>query len=76
MAEDSKFSRLNVRKALAFYTRSERYREALTTCPYRYDLNGNEAEPVSEEHKVAAKNKLPSPKTSRTSDPEKEPSAA
>jgi ProP effector len=72
MPEDSKFSRLNVRKALAFYARSKRYQHALTTCPYRYDLNGNEAEPVSEEHRTAAREKLPPAKTQATTDCEKE----
>jgi ProP effector len=47
-------SRLSVRKALARYTKSPEYKQALKTCPHRYDLNGNEAGIVSEEHKSAA----------------------
>jgi ProP effector len=72
MPEDSKFSRINLRKALAFYTRSKKYQRALTTCPHRYDLNGNEAEPISEEHRTAARGKLPPTKTPTTAGCEKE----
>jgi ProP effector len=47
-------SRLSLRKTLARYTKSPKYKQALKTCPHRYDLDGNEAGIVSEEHKSAA----------------------
>jgi ProP effector len=72
MPEDSKFSRRSIRNALAFYIRSKKYQSALTTRLHRYDLNGNETEPISEEHKAAARDKLPPAKTPTAVDLEKE----
>jgi ProP effector len=62
------FSRINVRKALARYTKSKVYKQALESGSHRYDLNGNEAEAVSEEHKVAVRDKLRRAKSATTAD--------
>ena len=55
---NEEFSRLNIRKALAFYTSRLKYQESFLEFTHRYDLDGNEGEPIGEDHKVHAQQKI------------------
>ena len=58
LPSDLSFSRLNIRKAIGYYTHSPKYRQALLVNPDRYDLQGEPVEEVKQEHQQLAQEQL------------------
>lgn len=55
---DLPFSRLNIREAIAYYVKSPKYLEVLSTATHRYDLQGQQVEEVMPEHQQLAAEQL------------------
>lgn len=49
------FSAVNLRSALAWYTKQLRYQQAVVHAPHRTNLDGTEAEAIDDEHRTLAK---------------------
>lgn len=58
LLQDLPFSRLSIRKAIAYYTRSAKYRQALINNSHRYDLQGKQVEEIKTEHQQLAQEQL------------------
>jgi ProP effector len=58
LPEDKNISRLQVRRALKFYTNHPAYQKALVYKTERVDLDGNVAGAVDAEHKAVAEKAL------------------
>lgn len=52
------FSRLSIREAVAYYTRSMKYKQALIDNSHRYNLQGEQVEAILPEHQQLAQNQL------------------
>ena len=55
---NEEFSRLNMRKALAFYTSRLAYQESFLTASHRVDLEGNECEAIEDKHREYATKRI------------------
>lgn len=58
LPEELPFSRLSIREAIAYYTRSPKYRQALIDNSHRYDLQGEEIEEILPKHQQLAQDQL------------------
>lgn len=58
LPQDLPFSRLSIREAIAYYTRSPKYRQALINSSHRFDLQGEQVEEIKPEHQQLAQEQL------------------
>lgn len=58
LSQELSFSRLSIREAIAYYTRSPKYRQALINNSHRYNLQGEQVEEIRPEHQLLAQEQL------------------